>query len=155
MTISFLLSLGFFLIILADLNSDLIWMVSILPLFSTSKSLFYRRFQTVPRVGTILSITLANMFYSFYRFLTVYSLKQQNSLFHKFFWSFSFFNWLNREYLIAQENFMSLIFKERFCFVHLPFGSMVKFLCLAQFQGDPLSRPNMPCLVFLFMHSLM
>ena len=42
-------------------------------------------------------------------------------------------------YLKIPENFMHLILLDGFWFVHIPFGSMVKFQFLAQFSVDHLS----------------
>ena len=44
-------------------------------------------------------------------------------------------------YLKIPENFMRLILLERFWFVHIPFGRMVKFQFLAHFPVDQLSHP--------------
>ena len=48
--------------------------------------------------------------------------------------------------LKVPENFMRPISLGRFWFVHIPFGTMVKF---SQFPVDTLSQPVMPSLVFL------
>ena len=50
--------------------------------------------------------------------------------------------------LKVPENFLSLIFLDRFWFVHTPFVSMVKFELLAQFPVGHLSHPVVPSLVF-------
>ena len=45
---------------------------------------------------------------------------------------------LIRLYLKISEDFMRLIHKDRFWFVHIPFSSMLKFQFLAQFPVDHL-----------------
>ena len=57
--------------------------------------------------------------------------------------------WGNRLYLKIIENFMRLIFLDGFWFMQRLFGSMIKFLSLAQFPVDPLSQPVIPCLILL------
>ena len=47
------------------------------------------------------------------------------------------------------ENFMPLILEDRFRFVHIPYGSMVKFQFLAQFPVNYLSHPVMSTLILL------
>ena len=63
-----------------------------------------------------------------------------------------FFRFSNRDlvihlYVKIPENFLRLIFLDRFWFVHIPFRSMVKIQSLAQFPVDHLSNPVMFCLV--------
>ena len=99
-------------------------------------------------------------------------------MFHRFFsslprskylflFSFSLIFWLS---LLAMklviclsfkvpENFVSLILQYGFQFLHILFGSMVKFKFLAQFQIDHLLHPVVSCLVLnsfcaSFLHSL-
>ena len=50
-------------------------------------------------------------------------------------------------YLKFPPNFMCLILQNRFLFVPVPFGSMVKFKFLAQFPVDHLSHPVMSSLI--------
>ena len=51
-------------------------------------------------------------------------------------------------YLKIQENFMCLILQERFWFVYIPFGSMVKIQFFALFPMNHLPHPVMSCLIF-------
>ena len=55
--------------ILADLNSAVVWIVLILPLISSSTSLFSRPFRTVPNVPTRIGTIFTCMFHSLFSFL--------------------------------------------------------------------------------------
>ena len=48
--------------ILADLNSTVVWMGSILPLISSSASLFFRALGSIPRAPTIIGIIITFVF---------------------------------------------------------------------------------------------
>ena len=58
-----------------------------------------------------------------------------------------FSGFCNLLYLKIPENFVSFILQDRFWFVHLPFGRIVKFRFLAQFQEDHLLPPFQSCLL--------
>ena len=58
-------------------------------------------------------------------------------------------------YLEIPENLMCLLLKDRFWFVHIPFGSMIKFQSLAQFPADHLLDPvvyNLLCKFATFVY---
>ena len=52
-------------------------------------------------------------------------------------------------YLKILDNFMRVIFQERFWFAYKPFGNTIKFLSFAKFPVDHLSDPIMPSLELL------
>ena len=55
-------------------------------------------------------------------------------------------------YLTTLENLMRRILQDRFWFVHIPFGSTVKFKFLAQFPVDHPAHPIMSSLI-IFLHT--
>ena len=52
-------------------------------------------------------------------------------------------------YFKITENFMHLILKDRFWFVHIPFGCIISIKSLAQFLVDHLSQPVVPIIIIL------
>ena len=124
-------------------------MVSILPLISNSSSLFSKPLGTVPSAPTANGITIILIFHSFFC-----SLAKSKYLSIFYFLLFSFFDlpeWQNSldskfcfccnltldlvfwpglgDLCVSQKskNFMHPILKDKFWFMHIPFGSMVKF----------------------------
>ena len=155
---------------LADLNYDVIWMISIPPLISYSSSLSSKLFGTVPRAPITISIIVTLMFHSFFFFsgkdlyLSIFLLFYFHSvvlcngkiyltisclLFVKCHLVYSSRrDWVVRLYLKIPENFMYLILSGGLWFVHISFG-MVKFQSLAQFRVGHMSYSIVPCIVLL------
>ena len=123
-------------------------MVSIFLMISSSLSLFSRLLETVPRVPTMTGITVIFMSHD------IFSSLLRSSYLHIFFAFFYFTLWFARTekskryqvvffliktvwssslelkfhlYVKVPENFMRLIFKERFWLVYLPFVNNINF----------------------------
>ena len=134
---------------LADLNNTVFWMVSILPLISTSPS----PCTTLPSAPITICINVTFMFHSFFsslarsRYLFLFSLSfsftQRSAAtvkstirqvlffvyYHKV--TSSGRDKMIRLYLKIPENFVRLIFKDGCWVVHIPFVCVVKFKLLA------------------------
>ena len=129
------------LTILTNLNHAVFWIVSIQPPISNSSSLLFKSLQLVsPSPSFSLSDPLGrqSQLYSMFSFFSNYHLV----------WS-SCWDLIICLYLKTLENFMSLILQERFWFVNVSFGSMVKFQFLAQFPVNPLPYPVMSFFILL------
>ena len=151
-------------------------MVSDLPLISIWSNPFSKPLEIILSALTTIGITITLMFYSsfsflwqdpsigllFFYFFDFHFVKRQDRKIHYMTNSFFFFiidqnkvwssdqNKMIRSYFKIPENFMSLIFLERFWFVLVPFGCMVEFKFLAQVPVDQLSHPIMPSLILVF-----
>ena len=148
-------------------------MVSARPSISNSSSQLSKPLGVLPNAPITISITGIFMFHSFFRsqaiskYLSLFSfslifplwlaemakftIRQVCFIFYFLFtitkgWSFC----RDQEiclYLKISDKFVRFLFLDGFCFVHIPFGSMVKFQFLAQFPMDHLSHPVVSSLI--------
>ena len=149
--------------ILADLNNEVVWMVSTRPLISKSSGLFINPLVTAPRAPIIIGIDVTFMFHIFFnslvrsRYLSFFSVSsillggQTGQQIHNFATSLSFLfdrykvwsssrDLVIRLYLKITEKFVHLILQEIFWVVHVPFFYMVKLQFLTQFRVDHLAH---------------
>ena len=138
--------------------------------FDFSFNLFSRFLGTIPSATTTIGTTVPLTFHNFsalwqgssiclFFHFSFYSLLLRDGKINKMANSFLFISyhpvWSSgwdlgiRLYIKIPGNLISLIFGDWFWFVHIPFGSTVKFKSFAQFPENPLSYPIVPGLVLL------
>ena len=147
--------------ILADPKNAVVWTVSTSPFISKSSSPCTYHLMTVPRAPITFGIIVTFMFHIFFsslsrsRYISLFShsfnkvLNSSSSLFFVDYykiWS-SGWNLVIRLYLEIPEEFLGLIFSDRFWAVHILFVRMVKLQILVLFSVEHLSHPVVPSLI--------
>ena len=149
--------------ILDDFSYAVVWMVSARPLIHNSSSSLSKPLGTVPSAPLTFGITVTFMFQSFFRSLAVsknlflFSFSLISTLWSAGMQGFVLVNYhqiwssvWNLEFCLhlkIPENFLRLILQDGFWFVYIPFGSMVKFLFIAQFPVNHLLHPVVSSLI--------
>ena len=143
--------------ILSDPNNAAVWMVLICLPISNSFSPFSKHLESISSEIITIGITVTLLFHNFFDFLSVVC---QDGKIH---YTANSFCWLSLEirwfvFISKSYRILGFILQDNFWFVHVPFGSMVKFRFLAHFPVDHL--PTLSCLVLYFLctsllHSLM
>ena len=146
-------------------------MVSTRPLISKSSWPYINPLVTVPRAPITIDITVIFMFNSFFQFsskllvliilfaffdLPSAQPKGQSPLFGRFSFYLSSLSsssshkiWWSVMYPKIPENFVGLIFEDRFWVEHIPFVRVIKCKLLAQFPVDHLFHPVLSSQILL------